>query len=234
MQALYIFIKDEFLSLSFSFAHCIVYPSIYSFWLLLWYLVAIVWSIHWFTASDFSCGILWPLYGLFIDLRLLITPMVSCGHCMVYPLIYGFWLLMWFLVAIVWSIHRFTASDYSCGILWTLYGLSIDLRLLITPVVSCGHCMVYPLIYSFWLLLWYLVAIVWSIHRFTASDYSCGILWPLYGLSIDLRLLITPVVSCGHCMVYPSIYDFRLLLVYPSIYGFWLLLWYLQAFLYSN
>jgi hypothetical protein len=175
MQALYIFIKDEFLSLSFSFAHCIVYPSIYSFWLLLWYLVAIVWSIHWFTASDFSCGILWPLYGLFIDLRLLITPMVSCGHCMVYPLIYGFWLLMWFLVAIVWSIHRFTASDYSCGILWSLYGLSID-----------------------------------------------------------LRLLITPVVSCGHCMVYPSIYDFRLLLVYPSIYGFWLLLWYLQAFLYSN
>ena len=80
----------------------------------------------------------------------------------------------------------------------------------------------------------FLLPIVLSIHRFTASDYSCGILWPLYGLSIDLRLLITPVVSCGHCMVYPSIYDFRLLLVYPSIYGFWLLLWYLQAFLYSN
>jgi hypothetical protein len=105
-----------------------VYPSIYSFWLLLWYLVAIVWSIHRFTASDYSCGILWPLYGLSIDLQLLITPVVSCGHCMVYPLIYGFWLLLWYLVAIVWSIHQFTTSDYS-----------------------------------------------WSIHRFTASDYSCGI-----------------------------------------------------------
>jgi hypothetical protein len=54
----------------------------------------------------------------------------------------------------------------------------------------------------------FLLPIVLSIHRFTASDYSCGILWPLYGLSIDLRLLITPVVSCGHCMVYPLIYGF--------------------------
>jgi hypothetical protein len=87
------------------------------------------------------------------------------------------------------------------------------------------------LIYSFWLLLWYL----W----FTASDYSCGNIF-------DLRLLITPVVSL--------IYDFWLLLWYlwfmasdytcgifdiwllitpvvSLIYCFWLLLWYLQTLL---
>jgi hypothetical protein len=36
-----------------------------------------------------------------------------------------------------------------------------------------------------------------------------GILWPLYCLSLlDLRLLIIPFVSCGHCIVFPSsIYD---------------------------
>jgi hypothetical protein len=47
---------------SFSFGHCIVYPSeIYGFWLPLWYLR--------FTASDYHFGIL--------DLRLLITTLVS-------------------------------------------------------------------------------------------------------------------------------------------------------------
>ena len=47
---------------SFSFGHCIVYPSeIYGFWLPLWYLR--------FTASDYHFGIL--------DLRLLITTFLS-------------------------------------------------------------------------------------------------------------------------------------------------------------
>jgi hypothetical protein len=77
---------------------------------------------------------------------------------------------------------------------------------------------------SFRLPLWYLVAIVLSvILRFTASDYHFGILWPLYCLSFyDLRLLITSLVSCGHCIACPS-----------TIYGFWLPLWYLQTFLTS-
>ena len=77
---------------------------------------------------------------------------------------------------------------------------------------------------SFRLPLWYLVAIVLSvILRFTASDYHFGILWPLYCLSFyDLRLLITSLVSCGHCIACPS-----------TIYGFWLPLWYLQTFLSS-
>ena len=76
---------------------------------------------------------------------------------------------------------------------WPLYCLSfLDLRLLITTLVSCGHCIVYIL------------------PRLTTSDYHFGILWPLYCLSfLNLRLLITTLVSFGHCIVYPSsTYDF--------------------------
>ena len=122
-------------------------------------------------------------------------------------------------MAIVLSVLRLTASDYPFGILWPLYCLSFDLRLLITPLVSCGHCVVCPSNYVSWLPLWYLVAIVLSLLRLTASDYPFGILWPLYCLSFDLRLLITSLVSCGHCIVC------------PSTYGFWLPLWFLQTFL---
>ena len=43
----------------------------------------------------------------------------------------------WYLVAIVLSVPGFIASDY-------------------LPLVSCGHCIVCPSIYSFWLTLWYL------------------------------------------------------------------------------
>ena len=224
-----------------------------------WYLVAIVLSFPpRFTTSDYPFCILWPLYCLFLlDLRLLITPLVSYGRCIVCPSsIYDFWLPLWYLVAVVFSVlPRFTISDYPFGILWPLYCLSfLDLLLLTTPLVSCSHCIVCPSsIYDFWLPLWYLVAIVLSVlprfciichssiydfwlplwylvaivlfvlHRFTTYDYPFGILWPLYCLSVlDLRLLITPLVSCGHCIVCPS-----------SIYDFWLPLWYLVAIVLS-
>ena len=175
----------------------------------LWYRVAIVESVlPRFTTSNYPFGILWPMYCLsFLDLRLLIT--------------------VWYHVAIVESVlPRFTTSDYHFGILWPLYCLSfLDLRLLITPLVSCGHFIVCPSSgYDFWLPLWFLVAILLSVlPRFTTSDYPFGILWPLYCLSfLDLRLLITPFVSCGHCIVFPS-----------SIYDFWLPLWYLVAVILS-
>ena len=209
----------------------IVFPSsISDFWLPLWYLVAIVLSVlPRFTTSDYFFGILWPLYFLsFLELRFLITPLVSCGHCTVCPSsIYDFWLPLWYIVAIVLSaLPRFTTSDYPFGILWPLYCLSVlDLRLLITPFVSCGRYIVFPSsIYDFWLPLWYLVAIAFSVlPRFTTSDYPFGILWPLHCLSfLDLRLLITPLVSCSHCIVCPS-----------SIYDFWLSLWYLMAIVLS-
>ena len=167
-----------------SCCHYVVCPSIYVFWLPLWYLVVILLSVRRLTASDYPFGILWPLCCLSFDLRLLITPLVSCGHCVVCLSVYGFWLSLWYLVAIVLSVLlRFTASEYPFSILWPLYCLSFfGLRLLI--------------------ILWYLVAIVLSVLRFTASDYPFGILWPLCCLSFGLRLLITPLISCGHCIVF--------------------------------
>ena len=151
----------------------------------------------------------------YFELRLLITPLVSCDHCIVsLTSNYGFWLPLWYHLAIASSVLlRFMASDYPFGIFWPLYRLSyFDLRLLITPLVSFAHCIVCPTsIYAFWLPLWYLLAIVSSVLlRFTASGYPFGVCWPLYRLSyFDLRLLITPLVSFGQCIVCPtSIYDF--------------------------
>ena len=124
----------------FSFGYCIVCPSsMYSFWLPFWHLVDIALSVLLrCTASDYPFGILLPLCFLsFFDVQLLITPL---------------------------------------GILWPLCCLSFDVQLLITPLVSFGHCVVCPSMYSFWLPLWYLVAIVFSVLRCTASDYPFGYL----------------------------------------------------------
>jgi hypothetical protein len=54
------------------------------------------------------------------------------------------------------------------------------------------------------------VAIVLSDLRFVASVYLVGILWPLYCLTFDLLLLFISSVSCGHCIVCPSICSFCL------------------------
>ena len=235
-----------------SFGHCIVCPSrLHGFSLPFWYLLAIVLSVLLrFTASHYPFGIFWPLYCLSFDaLRLLITPLVSFGHCIVCPsTLYGFSLLLWYLLAIVLSVLlRFTASHYSFGIFWSLYCLSFyDLRLLITPLVSFGHCIVCPsTLYGFSLHIWYLLAIVLSILlRFTASHYSFGIFWSLYCLSLyALRLLITPLVSFGHCIVCPStllrllitpLVSFGHCIVCPStLHGFSLLFWYLLAIVLS-
>ena len=182
-----------------------------------------------FTASHYSFGIFWPLHCLSLyALRLLITPLVSFGHCIVYPsTLYGFSLLLWYLLAIALSVLlRFTSSHYPFGIFWPLYCLSFyALRLLITPLVSFGHCIVCPsTLYGFSLPFWYLLAIVLSVLlRFTASHCPFGIFWPLYSLSFyALRLLITPLVSFGHCIVCPS-----------TLYGFSLLLWYLLVIVLS-
>jgi hypothetical protein len=49
--------------------------------------------------NDYLFGILWPLCCLsFFDIRILITPFGSCGHCVFCPSIYGFWLPLWFFV----------------------------------------------------------------------------------------------------------------------------------------
>jgi hypothetical protein len=178
-----------------SCGHCVVCSLTYRFWLHLWYLVVIVLSVLWHTDSDYTFGILWSLCCLFFDIQILITPLVSCGHCVVCSLTYRFWLHLWYLVVIVLSVFWHTDSDYTFGILWSLCCLFFDIQIMITPLVSCGHCVVCSLTYRFWLHLWYLVAIVLSVLWHTDSDYTFGILWPLCRLFFDIQILITPLVS---------------------------------------
>ena len=183
-----------------------------------------------YTTFDYHFGIYWSLYCLYLldlrilitplvyiglctyclyllDLQLLITPLVSIGLCIVCTFeIYDFWLPLWYLLVFVLSVPlRFTTFDYPFGIYWSLYCLYLlDLQLLITPLVSIGLCIVCTFeIYDFWLPLWYLLVFVLSVpFRFTTFDYPFGIYWSLYCLYLlDLRLLITPLVSIGLCIV---------------------------------
>jgi hypothetical protein len=212
----------------------------YVFWLPLWYLVAIMLSALRCTSSDYPFGVLWPLCCLPFDVRLLITPLVSCGHYVVCPSMYVFWLPLWCLVAIMLSALRCTSSAYPFGVLWPLCCLSFDVRLLITPLVSCGHYVVCPSMYVFWLPLWCLVAIMLSALRCTlliTPLVSCGhcvvcpsmyvfwlSLWCLVAIMLSAfrcTLLITPLVSCGHCVIC------------PSMYVFWLPLWCFVAIMLS-
>jgi hypothetical protein len=76
-------------------------------------------SEHLWNLLGHPFGICWPLFCLlFIDIRILITPLVSFDHCVVCSSsIYGFWLPIWYLLTIVLSVlHRYTDSDYPFGI----------------------------------------------------------------------------------------------------------------------
>jgi hypothetical protein len=200
-----------------SVGHCIVCPLHYGFWLPLWYLLTIALSVLWITASGYPFDICWPLYCLSFELWLLITPLISVGHCIVCPLNYGFWLPLWHILTIVLSVLWITASYYPFGICWPSHCLSFELRLMVSPLISVDHCIVCPLNYGFWSPLWYLLTIVLSVLWITASDYPFDICWPLYCLSFELRLLITPLTYFDHCIVC------------PLNYGFWLPLWYMLA-----
>jgi hypothetical protein len=103
--------------------------------------------------------------------QLLITSLLFFGHYVVCPLIYVFWLPLWFLLVIMLFVLWFTASDYLFGIFWSLCCLSFDLQILITSLVSFGHYVVCPSIYVFWLPLWYLLVIMLFVLWFTYSDY---------------------------------------------------------------
>jgi hypothetical protein len=164
--------------------------------------------------SVYLFGISWSLYCLSSDIRFLFTSLVSLGHCIFCPLIYDFCLPLCYLLVIVLSVLKFTSSMYLFVFSGSLYCLSSDLRVLFTSLVSPGHCIVCPLIYDFCLPLWYLLVIVFSVLWFTTSVYLFGISWSLYCLSSDLRVLFTSLVSLGHCIVCPLIYDFCLPLWY--------------------
>jgi hypothetical protein len=185
-----------------SFDQCIVCPSIYGFWLPLWYLLTIESSLHPFRASDYHFGIFLPLYCLSFHLRPVIITLVSFDHCIVCPSIYGLWLPLWYLLTIAFSVLPFIASDYYFGIVWPLYCLSFSLRLVIITLVSFDHCIVCPSVYGLWLPLWYLLTIALSVLPFTACDYHFGIFWPLYCLSFHLRLVITTLISSNFSFSY--------------------------------
>ena len=224
---------------------------IYRFWLHPWYLLAIVFSVLlWYTDSHYPLGIFWPFVVVcssmiyrfrvppwyllalcclfFYDIQILITPLVSFGHCVVCSsMIYGFWLHPWFLLAIVLSwysiIYRFWLHP------WYLLTIVLSVLLWYTdsdyPLVSFGHCVVCSsMIYRFWLHPWYLLAIVFSVLLwYTDSDYTLGIFWPLCFLFFcDIQILITLLLSFGHCVVCSSM-----------IYRFWLHPWYLLSIVLS-
>ena len=191
------FCGSLFVFCTFSFGHCFVCSSmIYAFWLPLWYLLNIVLSVLlWYTDSDYTLGIFWPLCCLFFyDIRILITPLVSFDHCFVCSsMIYWFWLPLWYLLAIVLSVVLwYTDSDYPLAIFWPLCCLFFyDIRILITrlyllaivlsallwythsdyPFVSFGHCVVCcSMIYGFWLPLRYLQTLLNSIFGFATRS----------------------------------------------------------------
>jgi hypothetical protein len=135
-----------------------------------------------YTDSDYLFRIFWPLCcQFFFDIRIQITPLVSFGHYFVCPsLIYGFWLSLWYLLAIV-SISKKSRRHNGHKIPKGNQNLYIEeeltTQILITPFVYFGHCVVSSSsIYRFWLPHWYLLAIVLSVLiRYTDSDYPFGI-----------------------------------------------------------
>jgi hypothetical protein len=135
--------------------------------------------------TQYLFGIIWPLYFLFnFYVRLLITSLVSFGYCVVCSSsMYGFWLPLWYLLVIVLSVRLLcTASYYLFGIFWSLGCLFyFYVRLLITSLVSFGHCVVcWSSMYGFCLPIWYLLVIVLSVLLLcTVSDYLFGIFWSL-------------------------------------------------------
>ena len=94
------------------------------------------------------------------------------------------WSTLWtcWTVTVLYLINTMNMLNCDCVVLDQHYEHA-ELWLCCTWSTLClfsfGHCIVYLVIYRFWLLLWYL--------RFTDSDYFFGIL--------DLRILITSLVS---------------------------------------
>ena len=140
--------------------------------------------IHFLLETIFTdcCLSFCPFFLLVIVLSVLlrytimIAPWVSFGHCVVCPSsIYGLWLPLGYLLAIVLSVLlRYTDYDCPLGNFWSLCCLSFfDIRIMIAPWVSFGHCVVCPSsIYGLWLPLGYLLVIVLSVLlRFTNTDY---------------------------------------------------------------
>ena len=171
-----------------------------------------------YTDSDYPFGIFWPLCCLFF---------FSSKN--------GFWLPLWYLLAIVLSVL-----------------LLFDERILINPLVSFGHCVVCSssLLYTdshypfgiFWPLC---CLFFFSMNGFSLPIWNRLAIVLSVILLFDERILITPFVSFGHCVFCSSLrwtdfdYPFGIfwplccLFFFSSMNGFWLPLWYLLAIVLS-
>jgi hypothetical protein len=133
----------------------------------------------------------------YFNVCLLITPLLYVGHCIVYPTsMYIFWLPHWFLLAIVSSVLlQCISSDYHIGISGINRSRTYDTmanryqRSNQKASIEVGHTIQWPTDTKG--------------VRFMPSGYHIGIFWQLYRLSyFDLCLLITTLVSVGHCIVW--------------------------------
>jgi hypothetical protein len=142
------------------------------------------------TDSDCPFGIFWQLYCLFfVDLLILIVPLVSFGHCIFCSSsIYWFWLKNKQWPKDTKKAMRISKStknrQYNGQKIPKVQAESVNRRRTdntmakrYQTLVSFGHCIVCSSsIYWFWLPLWYLLAIVLSVlRRFTDSDCLFGI-----------------------------------------------------------
>jgi hypothetical protein len=146
----------------------------------LWYLLVIVlFVLLQYTDSDYTFGIFWSLCCLFFfNIQILITPLVSFGSESVY----------WRRTNNTMT-KRYQKCNQNLYIeeeqttQWpkdTKGVIRICIQILITLLVSFGHCVVCSSsIYRFLLPLWYLLVIVLSVLQYTDSDYPFGIFWSL-------------------------------------------------------
>ena len=152
-------------------------------------------SVLWFTASGdlfwylqtFGHCIICPLiYGFWWPL------LVSFYHCIICPLIYGFWLPL-LVSSNFWSLYYLSfdlrLQMTSFGIFLPLYYLSFDSRLLITSFGIFKLCFALCfIVYSF---SFYQCIICPLIYGFWWPLLVSSNFLPLYYLSFDLRLLMT-------------------------------------------
>jgi hypothetical protein len=123
-------------------------------------------------------GIFWSLCCLFFfNIQILITPLVSFGHC------------------VVCSSSMYIEEEQTTQ--WQKDTKGV-IRICILKKNRQHNGQKIPKGW-FWLPLWYLLAIVLSVLlQYTDSDYPFGIFWSLCCLSFNILILITPLVSVGH------------------------------------
>ena len=79
------------------------------------------------------------------------------------------------IVLLAKKVPNTMTTRYPFGILWSLYCLSFDLQILVTPLVSWGHCIVCPLIYRFWLPLGIFKLVIYQICYIVNFDIILSI-----------------------------------------------------------